>query len=45
MASVRLTYCYMAGTGIEEVDARGGHDALVEVRAAAVVADVVDSRS
>ena len=32
-----------AGTGVEEVDARRGHDALVEVRAAAVVADVVDA--
>ena len=33
-----------AGTAVEEVHARRGHDALVEVRAAAVVADVVDSR-
>ena len=30
-----------AGTGIEEIDAGGGHDALVEVRPAAVVAKVV----
>ena len=32
-----------AGTGVEEVRARRGHDALVEVGAAAVVADVVEA--
>ena len=32
-----------AGTGVEEVRARRGQDALVEVRAAAVVADVVEA--
>ena len=34
---------HQAGTAIEEVRARRGHDALVEVRAAAVVADVVEA--
>ena len=32
-----------AGTAVEEVHARRGHDALVEVRAAAVVSDVVEA--
>ena len=41
MASVRATYWPQAGAAVEEVHARRGHDALVEVRAAAVVPDVV----
>ena len=43
MASVMATFCDQAGTAVEEVHARRGHDALVEVRAAAVVPD--DNRS
>ena len=41
MASVVEMTRLQAGTAVEEVHARRGHDALVEVRAAAVVADVV----
>ena len=32
-----------AATAVEEVHARRGHDALVEVRAAAVVPDIIDA--
>ena len=32
-----------AGTGVEEVHARLGHDALVKVRATAVVPDIIDA--
>ena len=32
-----------AGTGVEVVDAGGGHDALVEVRTAAVMSDVIEA--
>ena len=32
-----------AGTAVEEVHARRGHDALVEIRAAAVVPDIIDA--
>ena len=41
--SVRLTYCHRPAPRVEEVDARRGHDALVEVRAAAVVPDIIDA--
>ena len=43
MASVRATISDQAAAAVEEVDARRGHDALVEVRAAAVVPDVVEA--
>ena len=33
-----------AGTAVEEVDARRCHDALVEVRAAAIVSDIVEAQ-
>ena len=43
MASVVGRVPAQAGTAVEEVDARRGHDALVEVGAAAVVPDVVEA--
>ena len=35
---------FETATGVEVVDARRGQDALVEIRAAAVVADVVGAK-
>ena len=43
MASVVGRIPQQAGTAVEEVRAGRGHDALVEVRAAAVVAEVVEA--
>ena len=43
MASVEAMYSVSADTAVEEVDAGRRHDALVEVRAAAVVPDVVEA--
>ena len=39
--SVKLTILPQAGTAVEEVHAGGGHDALVDIRAAAVVPDII----
>ena len=43
MASVVGIVPPHAGTAVEEVHARRGHDALVEVRAAAIMAKIVEA--
>ena len=43
MASVVEMVPHMPSTAVEEIHARGGHDALVEVRAAAVMAKIVEA--
>ena len=43
MASVMATFSDQAAAAVEEVHAGRGHDALVEVRAAAVVPDIIEA--